>query len=276
MDRSALAFWDAIAKGWHIRPPLAPSADDIRWFELRAEAMHRARGGAPLTALLLGVTPGIATMRWPAGTSLVVVDWSGQIIRHRWLARGLPQVAAAVRADWRELPLAPERIDIVIGDGCYTAFATSGEAAVLNKEVARVLKPGGLFCIRCFALPQRPVPTQTLFEDLIAGRFKNPALFRWLVVMAAHGNSREGVALGDVWMAWHERFTDPAAALRLLGWDEQAIQQIEHYKDQRVRYSFHTLAELHAMAAERFADVKTEIPDDGFGECFPRLSLRRR
>jgi len=215
-------------------------------------------------------------MRWPAGTSLVVVDWSAEVLRHRWPARGLPQLAAPVRGDWRELPVAPGSIDLALGDGCYTAFATPSEAAVLNGEVARVLKPGGLFCIRCFALPRRASHTQTLFDDLLAGRFANPALFRWLVVMAVHGTSRHGVALADVWAAWHARFADPAAALRLLGWDEDSIRQIARYKDRPVRYSFHTFAELQALATERFTALESEIPDIEYGECFPRLSMRRR
>jgi SAM-dependent methyltransferase len=276
LDRSALAFWNATAKYWHLRPPLAPSTDDIAWFERSVTAFYEKRGRQPLTALLLGLTPDVATMRWPADTALVVVDWSTEVFRHRWPERGFPQVAAPVRGDWRELPVANESIDVALGDGCYTAFATPGEAAALNGEVARVLKPRGLFCIRCYTLPRRPTSTRALFDDLLAGRYANPALFRWLVVMAVHGNSRRGVVLADVWDEWQARFPEPAAQLRLLGWDEQSIQQIARYKDRPVRYSFHALAELQALATERFTAVESEIPDIEHGECFPRLSMRRR
>src|SRR5471030_2066962 len=73
-DRAALPYWDARAPRWNIAPPLAPGAQDVRFYE---ECAARVRDSArALDALLLGVTAPIAAMRWPAPTRLVALDWS--------------------------------------------------------------------------------------------------------------------------------------------------------------------------------------------------------
>ena len=84
MDRSAREYWEALAGKWRIVPPLAPSGDDVSYYEERVRDFTDRRDGVPLDALLLGVTPAIATMRWPRKTSLVAVDWSANMFRHIW------------------------------------------------------------------------------------------------------------------------------------------------------------------------------------------------
>ena len=70
------SYWDRIALRWRIAEPLAPGREDIAWFEHQA-ARYEAEAKR---ALLLGVTARIATMRWPAGTSLVAADWSSNML----------------------------------------------------------------------------------------------------------------------------------------------------------------------------------------------------
>jgi len=258
-----MRFWDAVASRWTLQPPLSPSSEDIRWFESRARP----------SALLLGLTVGVATMRWPAETKLTVIDWSENVFRHMWPRQGLPDGAVRVRGDWRELPLAARSFDFVAGDGCYSAFASSDEADALNAEVERVLRPDGRFCMRCFALPSRPKPLEELFAQLRDGAFENRALFRWLVIMAAHGGRPDGVGLTDVYEVWRRHFPD-LQALRSLGWDEASVRQIDHYRNHAVRYSFHTIEQLKALCERRFTAVEVEVPPGEFGACFPRLSMR--
>ena len=58
------------ARHWNLLgPPLRPSRDDVAILEGVVQSLHTAP-----RVLLLGVTPELATLAWPAGTELVAVD----------------------------------------------------------------------------------------------------------------------------------------------------------------------------------------------------------
>src|ERR1051326_3092833 len=124
-DRAALAYWESRAREWRVSPPLTPAPEDIAWYEARAAESAGGASSRPMRAILLGGTPGIATMRWPEGTSLLAVDWANGMLQHVWPRGGFPERTNVVRPDWRELPLTSGNIDLVIGDGCYAALRST-------------------------------------------------------------------------------------------------------------------------------------------------------
>lgn len=65
----------------------------------------------------------------------------------------MPAQARALRGDWREIPLRDGCIDFAVGDGCYSTFADLRGPREMNREVRRVLRPGGMFSLRCFRRP---------------------------------------------------------------------------------------------------------------------------
>ncbi len=218
-DRSALPYWDARAQRWKVSQPISPGPEDQRFYEACA-ARRVPEDGSELTALLLGVTPAIAQMRWPGPTRLVALDWSGGMFRNVWPREHLPRGAAGVRGDWRAMPLADGSVDFAIGDGCYSTFRDLEGPALLNREVHRVLRPGGEFCLRCHRRPDVPHSIERLFEWLHAGRFQNLDLFRWILAMAVHGDSIEGVSLHRVWETWREHVPDAKALAARFGWTD--------------------------------------------------------
>lgn len=223
MNRSALAYWEAIAERWRIAPPLAPSDEDITYYETKIGEFADSQRKTHVDALLLGVTPDIASMRWPQGTFLVAVDWSRGMFSRHWPTQGPALRAAAVRGDWRELPLSSASCDFAVGDGCYTVVGNLEEIARLNSELHRVLRPAGMLCLRCFCRPDKPESVERLFDELFAGRMQNLDLFRWLLAMAVHGASRDGVALRAVWSEWNERVLDFTALREQYDWPDDAV-----------------------------------------------------
>src|SRR5688572_32317510 len=151
-------------------PPIVPAPEDIAFVEDRLLA---AADGRPVAALLLGMTRGLATLRWPAGSALFAAEWSAAMIRRFWPTGGMPAGASAVRADWRELPFATSSFDFAAGDGCYSALASCGDIALVGRELGRVLRPGGLLSIRCVVRPERGLSVSDVFEELRAGRIAN-------------------------------------------------------------------------------------------------------
>src|SRR3954468_12555969 len=111
--------WDNYALDWHlVGVPLRPAPEDIAIYEGAVAAWQGKPGRAP-RALLLGVTPEIATMRWPAGSGLLAVDRSPGRLDDVWPGRAAPH-GAAVRGNWLQLPVADRSRDIAIGDNPFT------------------------------------------------------------------------------------------------------------------------------------------------------------
>lgn len=274
MERRAREYWDSIAVGFRVSPPLAPSAEDIRWFEARAEASAGTIVERP--ALILGITPPLLTMRWPTGGRALVVDWSGPMLEQRWPQARVAAGISSLRADWRALPIPAASIAFAAGDGCYTALGDPEDVPRFNRELHRVLAPGAALCLRCFVLPERPLTLDEISHRLRSGALSNPSLFRWLFAMAVHGDAADGVVLGAVWERFRERFPDLDELRREHGWDEVALAGFERWKGRTMRYCFHSLARLRELAAPHFAVESVEVPSYEFGERFPRLSLRRR
>jgi uncharacterized protein YbaR (Trm112 family) len=111
VDASTDARWDALSRLWSsIQPPLRPGRPGVDVLQrLVAEGCTGQRATRP-RALLLGVTPEIATMRWPAGNRLLALDFCSAMIRNVWRAPE-NEDAMVARADWdaahpRELPAA--------------------------------------------------------------------------------------------------------------------------------------------------------------------------
>ena len=71
MDEPAVLeqHWRSLAERWRLQEsPGRPCAEDVGFYEEAVARWHQGSRAASPLALLLGVTPEIALMRWPAGT----------------------------------------------------------------------------------------------------------------------------------------------------------------------------------------------------------------
>lgn len=273
-DEAARAYWESRARDWRVSPPLTPALEDIAWYEAKIADCARSVGGRPLRAILLGVTPGIAAMRWPKGTRLLAVDWAQGMVEHVWPRAGFPEHADVVRADWRELPLAEGSVDLVVGDGCYSAMSSLAHARRLNQEMQRVLRPGGWYCLRSFCRSEQAPSIEAFFTELEAGSVQNLDLFRWRLAIAVHGDSRDGVVLGKVWQVWRDHIgrvrSDPRR------WSEHQRINMARWEGVEARFLFPSAGELRGLAEPGFDLLAYELPSYECAEHFPRLLMRAR
>lgn len=277
MDRAKLAYWDSRATRANGRPlpvPIRPAPQDADHWESRLDALCGRT--APLRALLLGVTPSLATLRWPAGTALLALDWSAAMVRRAWPAAGLPAGAAAVRGDWRRMPLPDASRDLAIGDGCYAALASFADCAAVNGEVARVLRPRGWFFLRCYLRPAAPEPLDALFAALHAGQIGEFEIFVWRLAMALHGDGGQGVRTDEVWRAWQARVPDHRPLFERLGWSDAAHANMAQWGELATTIPFPTLDEVTAMAAPGFELLECSYGGYEMGDRCARLVLRKR
>jgi SAM-dependent methyltransferase len=276
MDRTQLAYWEARARDWRFVPPLAPCEEDVAWYEAQARNCAESREGGGLVALLLGVTPGIATMRWPDDTTLVAVDWAAGMLGNVWPRHGTPARAQPLRGDWRELPFASRSVDFVVGDNLYMTMGSVDESVRLNREVGRVLRPGGRYCQRSLGRTDRAVPAEELFENLRSGRVRHLDFFRFLLAMAVQGASREGVALDQVWRLWNQRMADAASLGDGFDWAELGLANLETWRGSVGRYCFLSQSEAIELAEPLFDVLETDKPNYEWRDHVSRLVMRRR
>lgn len=269
--------WVAHARGWSLLgAPLRPSPEDVRaaLSAIRSLSGGRAEGGC--RALLLGVTPELATMEWPAGTTLVAVDRSEAMLEAVFPRVGLPEGARAILGEWESLPVETGSVDVVIGDGCLSMLEFPQGARRLGAEVRRALSPGGLFVIRAFAAPEDREEMAAIEEDLRAGAIGSFHALKWRVAMALQASAEAGVVLDDVYTTMDKLRPILAGFAERPGFEPDVVGTIEAYRGSPVKYWFPSVEELRgalsgSLVLERRIEKTYEL-----GDRCPTLVFRRR
>jgi hypothetical protein len=256
--------WSENARRWALLgPPLRPCAEDTA---LAARALAR-HGGRPARGLVLGVTPELCTLPWPAGSTVLAADRVRAMIDVVF-----PPGAGRhpVVADWLALPLAAGSIDVAIGDGCLSTLPYPDGYRALAAELARVSR---LVALRVFVAPPRP---ETL-EEVVAAlpEIASFDALKWRVAATLAGGERD-VPLVAIYEAVAAAFPDRAALAARTGWPHAAIDHLDVYRGSPARYSFPTLAEVRATFAAELDEVACEVPRYPLGERFPTMTWRPR
>lgn len=264
MATTPVDHWQQHAAQWrNLGPPLRPSPADVAIFEEVA-----AGGGATPRALLLGVTPELALMRWPAGTRLLAIDRCPGMISLVWPGHGRPDTLA-VLGNWLSPPLAAGALDLVVGDGCFTILSWPEGYRQVAAALREIMAPGGLLALRFFVRPERPESLARVRADLRAGRIGSFHACKWRLAMALHGpDGAGGVRLADIWQAWRETDFIPP------GWSPAAVATIDNYRGVATRYSFPTLAEVRQAFQGLFREEACRHGDYELAERCPLLVFR--
>jgi SAM-dependent methyltransferase len=272
--KSFADLWADRSLQWpKIGPPLRPAPQDVELCERIAARALGEIASPTCRALLLGVTPEVATMRWRHGARLLAVDSSAAMIRNVWPRNELENATVAL-ADWTNMPVLDETYDIVIGDGSFNMLTYPEPFFAFTRESRRVLRDAGTLVMRVFARPEKPDSIASIFGDLLQGRTRDFNIFRWRLSMALHGDLAAGTRFGDVWEAWHDNVPDPQRLMRELGWGPHALQILEGYKGAEFRTIFPTVREFRELLADGFDQTACHVPEYEDGDRYPTLVFR--
>ncbi|MFN8443077.1 MAG: hypothetical protein U0175_20050 [Caldilineaceae bacterium] len=277
--QQVMAHWSAVAKAYHqTESPLHPSAEDIaimeRLVQQAATWVQPTALSPQRQALLLGVTPQIATMQWPPGTSLLAVDSAEGMVHSVWPG-DQPGVRQAKLGDWLALPVADAACWLVIGDGSFNCLEFPTKFQALAAAVARVLPVGGGLVLRVYVQPaRRPTPAE-LYAALLAGHFHTFDGFKFLLNLSLV-DEQFNVAVREVWCHWAQAKLDQEAVLHVNGWSAERFATIAYYENSPARYSFPPLSAVECALADHFEKVASVVPTYPLGECCPILLLRKR
>ena len=243
------AAWPNFASVYaRLAAPLTPESGD-------AERMQAAIASSDDRTLLLGVTPGIASL----GKDLTAVEGSRAMIDRLWPG-DRPDRRARV-GDWTALPFEAGRFGAVIGDGALNSVASGLESLI--DEIARVLREGGVAAQRVFASPEKRESLAQVRSDALAGRAGNVHALKWRIAMAIAEAPDYLVPVADILDAFNALFPDREELASVTGWDRSAIDTLDAYVGAWHSLCYPTRRAFQDIGASRFATCRF-VESDGY------------
>jgi hypothetical protein len=268
------SYWDGFAGSFAaLGPPLRPSAEEIGFMQEAIADSPAAQRADPLRALLLGVTPEIAAMRWPEKSSLMAVDNSFAMAKAVWPGN-VPGRRTVVCGNWLAMPRTESSCHVVIGDGSINCLAYPGEFLALAEAVCRLLCEDGVLVLRCYvqgAVRERP---EEVYADLTRGSISSFHAFKLRLLMAMQHSAEEGIAVNDVYQSWVTRAIEPESLPQGPGWRKAAVETIQFYRNRSTVYAFPTLADLRRVLRPFFEEISVSTASHDMGERCPTLAFR--
>jgi hypothetical protein len=269
-------IWAGIARNYStFQSPFVPCAEDIGVYEGSAAARATVLEQIGLRAIILGVTPGIALMRWPVRSSVVAIEASQAVIDALWPG-DVPGARTALCADWHDVPFPRGSTDFIVGDGALNTCRFPEQMHTLLGRIADLLAIDGVFAVRCYTQPRRREGVHDLLMSLIGGCRMTLDRFKLRLYLAAQQDSSDGVAVRDLAVTL-DRYGITLQTMRdEFGWDSRAIQPISCWRASDAIYSFPTVEEVCALFRGRFDQICIKYPSYELGDCCPLFILHRK
>lgn len=263
-------FANLVPRWSQVGAPLRPSSSEIATLQRVIDGMSTAP-----KVLVLGLTAEIIGCTWPRDTELTAVDHSPVMIQRLWPPMQVPPGARVLLADWGEMPIPSDTIDLVAGDGCFIVMSYPEDFERLTREVRRVLRSSGRFVIRVFLRPDRAESLAEVAAAFDRGEIGSVHALKLRLLAAQHAASGPGTRLDDVWQAWRT-FTLQASFKERPGWTTDELAGIEAYQGQQTRYYLPTLAEVRKVVSSSLTEIECHWGDNELAERCPTLVFERR
>ncbi len=269
------SYWDCLAHQFqHQQPPLRPCAEDTRILREIVEEWHRRHSPKEIRVLLLGVTPEIAGMSWPANTSLLAIEKSQAMIDHIWLG-DVPERRRVMQGNWFEAEFETGAFDFVVGDGFSTAWSYPKHYEQIAAAISKWLKPEGLLVARLFVRTEKKETHEGIEADLKAGRISRFDILKWRLGMALQESVSGGVVVDEIYRAWNRLEAQWPSLAEEAGWPRATVETIKLYEGRSDRYAFPTVEEIREAFSGRLEQVSVTVPNYEFGQCCPTFVYRR-
>jgi hypothetical protein len=252
---------------------MVPHEQDISAYE-HALIEHFGSGGhSGVDAVILGVTPSVALMRWPLATKVVGIELSPAVIKAIWPG-DIPGTRQARCASWGTLEGMKNSCDVVVGDGSFIACRFPDEARRLVKAVRACIRDGGIFIVRIYTRPDCKESIDHLMGDLFSTRCPGVDEFKLRLYLAMQRSLSEGVAVQDAARVLDDYRIDRKVMTERFGWTLSAVEPFSIWRKSSAVYSFPSLEEFRELTGDWFSEVSITFPTYSVGTCCPILALR--
>ena len=267
MSANSVNQWRSFAREWHhFSSPLRPCKEDLA-FMTKAISSHCSHLDSA-RALLCGVTPEIAELRWPDGMYLSAVEQVPEMIECVWPG-DLPRRRQVICGDWLNFPAQDGSYDVVIGDGCFTTTSYPNGHQALSNRIKQLLKVDGIAVMRLFIQANKKESVQQVFSDLYAGNCGSFHSFKWRLAMSLQEDALSGIRPDDIYAAWKRFGPNNQELSDFTGWPLPAIATIELYAGKQNPYAFPSLDMILRLLRQNFKILEIYKPQYELGERCP-------
>jgi hypothetical protein len=218
--------------------------------------------------LILGVTPALVDLPWPARAEVHAVDYDQAMIDLLWRPGSGRQCH---RARWQEMPFPDGFFDLVVGDCSFNALPSPADYDDVMAEIGRVRSPGAPLITRAFVQSEPRLTLAGLVGQsatMLAGL--TPAHKRLLVLIAS-ARADGTLHFPDIFGRIRDEWGDVDDYLAALGHSPAEVERSKsvYASDQRLNYP--TERELADRFAPWFGRVEFAYPDYAAGRNCPTM-----
>lgn len=234
--------WESIASVWaQLGSPLRPCAEDQigyrSFIEPWIEQFARPR------IIILGVTPEVYHLPWPAEHDLIALDRSRGMIEEVW--PGPPE--CALEGDWLRMPLPNESRDLALCDGGLMLLDYPQNHRALVDQLHRVLVPGGRVILRLFAAAENRETVAEVLNDFVASRIDNLNILKLRLGAALQASPENGAPVREILRAVEMMDANLARLAQRVHWSLDHLRVIELYRESSAIYRFLSEAQITEM-----------------------------
>jgi SAM-dependent methyltransferase len=231
--------WNSMAEFWaQLGSPLRPCVEDQAGY--RSFIFPWLERFAQPRAIILGVTPELYHLGWPANVDLIAVDRARVMIEEVWPG---PR-ERAFEGDWLQLQLPPHSREVCVCDGGLILLDYPEGHRALVAQLRELLVPGGRCLFRLFVPPLEQESVARVLGDLLSGGIPNLNVLKLRLAMAMQESPAKGVPVQDILRVVKMLDRDVAELAQRLGWSYDHLRAIEAYRNSPARYCFPTEAEI--------------------------------
>lgn len=251
--------------------PLRPCAEDqigySKFIDHWIQQYQRPR------ILILGVTPELYHLGWPAKCDLMAIDRAREMIEQVWPG-GKDQV---VEADWLEMPLPQRSRDLALCDGGMILVEHPKGHRKLKEQLRHLLDTDGRCIFRLFVPPRDREKVETVLNSLIAGRIPNLNVLKLRIGMALQDSAEEGVSVQEIRRTVLGLEPNLERLAEHLGWSLDHLRVIDTYRDSPARYYFASERQIADLfcAENEFSIVGRWNGSYPLAERCPIIAFRR-
>lgn len=273
---SGTSVWEGIARSYFsFGSPFVPCAEDTVVLKSAVDHWMQGRARSEATLVLLGVTPSIANVNWPAGVVLTGVEQSQAVIRAIWPG-DVDGARRSLHATWMEIPERLGACDVIIGDGSLNVCGYPEGIRELTRVVRRSMNQDGLFAIRCYIAFDEREKVGHVLESLRERDAPSVDHFKLRLYLAMQKSAHSGVAVREAYNLLVEHGIDRRFMEENLGWSPASVEPILLWQNSDAVYSFPTLGEFRDLLSVEFDEISIAIPSYELGQHCPTLILRPR
>lgn len=265
--------WPVIAQTWNlVGSPLRPAAQDLDFVRGALNDWSRETPRPP-RVLILGVTPELFDLPWPAGSVVRAADRTAEMISFVWPG----QASDAVHVDWRHMAWPDASFDLVVCDGGWHLLDLTGQQELVD-VLAQIIAPDGRFVVRLFVPPAQRESPEEVIAHLMAGRIRDLNCLKLRLGPALMPSAAEGVNLGDLWRYLRATAGEWSSLAAHLEWDLEHLVAVDAYRDSVATYHFVSLDEFEAIMCSNPAEFSIQsvgLPDYLLGEQCPTVVVRK-